>query len=56
MCWWKRQSRLLAMRLALLLVVCSGMAAQTPQNKGVDGNNGNDEEFARLVKGVDDAA
>src|SRR2546427_1260447 len=36
--------------MALVVVICSGMAAQTTQNKAVGGNASNDEEFARLVK------
>jgi hypothetical protein len=44
---WNRQSRLLAILLALLVVLSSGILAQSSQNKQVTGN---DEEFARLVK------
>src|SRR2546427_11348531 len=50
MSWCKRQSPLLATVMALVVVICSGMAAQTTQNKAVGGNASNDEEFARLVK------
>ena len=50
MSWWKRQSPVFATLLALVILVCSGMAAQTTQNKAVVGNAGTDEEFARLVK------
>src|SRR5438093_11268180 len=47
---WKRQSPVLAILVALVTFICSGMAAQTTQNKAVDGSAGNDDEFARLVK------
>ena len=43
----KRPSRLLAIVLALVAVISSGILAQSSQNKAVTGN---DEEFARLVK------
>src|SRR5207302_10632950 len=36
--------------VALVIIICSGMSAQTTQNKSVVDNTANDEEFARLVK------
>ena len=47
MSWCKRQSRRITRLLALVVVVSSGIYAQSSQNKAVTGN---DEEFARLVK------
>ena len=44
---WKRRSRLMAIVVALLVAVSSGVIAQSSQNKAVSQN---DEEFARLVK------
>src|SRR5438105_2268048 len=45
---WRRPSHGIPVQLALLIVLSSGILAQSPQNKVVNGTN--DEEFARLVK------